>query len=141
MSARRYVFLDPDGMAGGRLYAVVRAQTGVFYRQQYGGTACRQGQVEGFLVPVFGPDSLVQLRELFEGHFAGAGTWNYRWRDEEIDSLRRSVEAICYWVCDELDETPQPLRLDEQHLADADEAWVPVLTPDGPGVLVWFNSD
>jgi hypothetical protein len=51
----------------GWLYVVVRAQTGVFYRQQYGGTACRQGEVEGFLVPVLGPASFVQLRELFEG--------------------------------------------------------------------------
>ena len=65
MTARRYVSLDPDGMAGGTgwLYVVVRAQTGVFYKQQYGGTACRQGQVEGFLVPVYGPDSLTGLRE------------------------------------------------------------------------------
>lgn len=143
MSARRYVFLDPDGMAGGTgwMYVVVRAQTGVFYQQQYGGTACRQGQVEGFLVPVFAPGSLEQLRELFEGHFRGAGTWNYRWQDEEVDSLRKPVEGIRYWACDALNATPYPLRLDEQHLRDADEAWVPVLTPDGPGVLVWSNSD
>src|SRR6185312_14640893 len=70
MPARRYVSLDPDGMAGGTgwLHVVVRAQTGVIYQQQYGGTACRQGQVEGFLVPVFGPKGLSQLRELFEEH-------------------------------------------------------------------------
>jgi hypothetical protein len=143
MTVRRYVFLDPDGMEGGTgwLYVVVRAQTGVFYQQQYGGTACRQGQVEGFLVPVFGPDSLARLRELFEGHFHGAGTRNYQWRDEELDSLRGSVQGICYWACDGLSETPHALQLDEQQLRDADEAWIPVLTPDGPGVLVWFNSD
>ncbi|WP_328753160.1 DUF6210 family protein [Streptomyces sp. NBC_00285] len=34
-----------------------------------------------------------------------------------------------------------PLLLDESRLAEADEAWVPVLTPDGPGVLTWENSD
>jgi Family of unknown function (DUF6210) len=57
MPTRWYVSLDPEGMAGGTgwLYVVVRAQTGVIYQQQYGGTACRQGQAEGFLVPVFGP--------------------------------------------------------------------------------------
>jgi hypothetical protein len=125
----------------GWLYVVVRAQTGVFYRQQYGGTACRQGVVEGFLVPVLGPASYVQLRELFEGHFGGAGTWNHRWRDKEIESLRQPVQGISYWACDALNATPHPLRLDEQHLSDADEAWIPVLTPDGPGILVWSNSD
>jgi Family of unknown function (DUF6210) len=143
MSARRYVFLDPDGVAGGTgwVYVVVRAQTSVFYQQQYGGTACREGQVEGFLVPVRGPVGLAQLRGLFEQHFRGAGTWNYQWRDDELDRLRNGVEGICYWQCDGATETPSALQLDEQQLADADEAWIPVLTPDGPGILVWFNSD
>jgi hypothetical protein len=59
----------------------------------------------------------------------------------EADNLRKPVEGICYWACDALNQTPHPLRLDEQNLRDADEAWVPVLTPDGPGILVWFNSD
>jgi hypothetical protein len=142
MPRRRYVLLDPDGMADGTgwLYVVVRAQTGVFYRQQYGGTACRQGEVQGFLVPVLGPASFVQLRELFEGYFGGAGTRNHRWRDKEIESLRKPVRAISYWACDALHATPHPLQLDEQHLSDADEAWIPVLTPDGPGILVWSNS-
>jgi hypothetical protein len=143
VASRRYVFLDPDGMAGGTgwLYVVVRAQTGVFYQQQYGGTACRHGQVEGFLVPVFGPDSLAGLRDLFEGHLLGAGTWNYQWRDDDLGNLRTLVRGICYWACDGVTETPHGLQLDEQQLSDADEAWIPVLTPDGPGVLVWFNSD
>lgn len=120
---------------------VVRAQTGVSYQQHYGGTACRQGRVEGFLVPVYGPDSQAQLRILFEEHFRGTGTWNYRWRDDEIDRLRKPVENIRYWARDEVDASPYPLHLDEQQLSEAGEAWIPVLTPDGPGALVWFNSD
>lgn len=143
MTARRYVFLDPDGMAGGTswLYVVVYGRTGVFYQQQYGGTACRRGQVEGFLVPVFGPASLAQLCDLFEGHFRGAGTWNYRWQAGEVERLRKAVAGIRYWSSDGETETPHPLRLDEQQLCEADEAWIPVLTPDGSGILVWFNSD
>ncbi|MGM1060082.1 DUF6210 family protein [Saccharothrix sp. Mg75] len=39
------------------------------------------------------------------------------------------------------DEEPHPLLLDGSRMSEADEAWVPVLTPDGPGVLVWSNSD
>ena len=49
-------------------------------------------------------------------------------------------EGIRFWAGDTLNSMPHPLLLDEQHLGDADEAWVPVLTPDGPGVLVWPNS-
>ncbi|MFJ2807854.1 DUF6210 family protein [Kitasatospora sp. NPDC087271] len=31
--------------------------------------------------------------------------------------------------------------LDESRIREAHEAWVPVITSDGPAVLVWFNSD
>ncbi|HEX5541004.1 MAG TPA: DUF6210 family protein [Micromonospora sp.] len=141
MDSRRFVFLDPDGMAGGWLYVIVEAQTGVFYQQQYGGTACRQGQVEGFLVPIAGADALDVLRQLFEKDFRGAGTRNYPWPDEERDKLRQIIEGIYYWACDGHSEEPNALRLDESRIREADEAWVPVITPDGPGVLVWFNSD
>jgi hypothetical protein len=143
MTEPRYVFLDPDGMEGrtGWLYVVVRSRTGVFYQQQYGGTACRQGQVEGFLVPVSGPDALDRLRDLFEGHFRRAGTRNHRWRVEEVENLRKAVAGIRYWASDGETEAPHPLQLDEQQLSEADEAWIPVLTPDGSGILVWFNSD
>ncbi|MEV5707323.1 DUF6210 family protein [Actinoallomurus sp. NPDC052274] len=30
---------------------------------------------------------------------------------------------------------------DDVRISEADEAWVPVRTPDGPGILVWCNSD
>ncbi|MDX2709914.1 DUF6210 family protein [Streptomyces sp. PA03-6a] len=142
MGSRRFVFLDPDGIsAGGWLYAVVEARTGVFYQQQYGGTACRQGQVEGFLVPLHGPDELAALRELFEKDFRGAGTWNHTWPHDERDRLRGAIGALRYWASDGTTEEPHPLRLDESRIREADEAWVPVITPDGPAVLVWFNSD
>ena len=142
VSTRRFVFLDPDGSAGDDwLYVVVEANTGVFYRQQYGGTACRQGQVEGYLVPLFGPDGLNALRELFEKRFRGAGTWNKVWPDDERARLRDSVAMLGYWACDASSEELTVLSLDESRIREADEAWVPVLTPDGPAVLLWANSD
>ncbi|MGW0504358.1 DUF6210 family protein [Micromonospora sp. NPDC003241] len=141
MSRRHFVFLDPDGMAGGWLYAVVEARTGVFYQHQYGGTACRQGQVQGFLVPVASADALDALRQLFEKDFRGAGTGNYSWPDEERNRLRQIIGGISYWACDGHSEKPHALRLDESRIREADEAWLPVITPDGPGVLVWLNSD
>jgi hypothetical protein len=141
MHAPRFVFLDPLGMDDGWLYVVVEAPTGVFYLQQYGGTACRQGRVEGYLVPMFGPDALDALGELFVTRFRGAGTWNYRWSDDELTTLRRIIEGITFWACDEVDEQPHDLMLDDARISEADEAWVPVRTPDGPGILLWFNSD
>lgn len=142
MSPRHFVFLDPDGTGGDRwLYVVVHAETGVVYQQQYGGTACRHGQVEGFLVPLSSPDELDALRDLFEKVFRGAGTRNYVWPDTERDRLRTTIEAIRYWACDGSTGEPHVLRLDETRMHELDEAWVPVITPDGPGMLVWFNSD
>ncbi|MFD7449532.1 DUF6210 family protein [Kitasatospora sp. NPDC059827] len=141
MAAHRFVFLDPDGTAGRWLYVVVTAPTGVHYQQQYGGTSCHQGELQGFLVPVTGPDGLAALRELFERDFRGAGTQHHTWSDGELDRLRDALRGITYWACDGDTEEPHELRLDEDRLAETDEAWVPVLTPDGPGVLVWPNSD
>ncbi|MFG2908463.1 DUF6210 family protein [Kitasatospora sp. NPDC048286] len=103
--------------------------------------ACRQGQVEGFLVPLFGPDEPGALRELFEKHFRGVGTWDYAWPDDERDRLRGIVGAVRYRACDGTVEEPRPVCLDGSRIREADEAWVPVLTPDGPAVLVWFDSD
>ncbi|MFD4942778.1 DUF6210 family protein [Streptomyces sp. NPDC058239] len=40
-----------------------------------------------------------------------------------------------------MDHQPHELRRYESRLDETDEAWVPVLTPDGrPGVLLWCNS-
>lgn len=142
MSKPRFVFIDPDGTsAGGWLFVVVEAPTGVVYQQQYGGTACRQGQVEGFLVPLVGLGAVDDLRDLFERHFRGSGTWRHSWTPEELAALRGPVEGLTYWTCDGTNEEPHPVRLDDSRLAEVDEAWVPVVTPDGPGVLLWFNSD
>ncbi|MBB1254060.1 DUF6210 family protein [Streptomyces alkaliterrae] len=141
MSARRYVYLDPDGMDGEWLHVIVEAPTGVVYQQQYGGTACRQGRLEGFLVPLTGADALDALRELFEEHFRGAGTRNHSWSAEEQERLRLIVEDVPYWFCDGRDEEPRTLSLDQGRMHGTDEAWIPVTTPDGPGVLVWLNSD
>ncbi|MFI6514633.1 DUF6210 family protein [Spirillospora sp. NPDC050679] len=141
MTARRYVFLDPDGTADGWLHVIVEAGTGVVYQHQYGGTANRQGEAEGFLVPLSGRAALAALRDLFEKRFRGAGTWGLSWPEAERERLRGIVESVSYWSCDGRNEKPYPLRLDESRATETDEAWVPVLTPDGPGTLVWHNSD
>ena len=40
-----------------------------------------------------------------------------------------------YWASDGTAEESHPLRLDESRIHEVDEAWVPVITPDGPAVL------
>ncbi|WUD78232.1 DUF6210 family protein [Streptomyces sp. NBC_00510] len=52
-----------------------------------------------------------------------------------------SSRRFAFLAPDGTTEEPHPLRLDESRIREADEAWVPVITPDGPAVLVWFNSD
>lgn len=133
----RRVFLDPDGTLPDYVLLIVRAATGITYEQQCGGTATRLLEAEGFLVPV-SDIALPALRALFEGTFHRTGTWNHRWQPAELARLRDAVATIPYWP--DSDERTF-LRLDESLLADADEAWIPVLTPDGPAILTWPNSD
>lgn len=142
-----------DGPAEGWLHVVVRAPTRVVYKHQYGGTMCRHGEVQGYLVPVFGDQALAELREFFEVTLGAQGTtthdWpevRYEWPQDQLDLLRRAVGRIL-WLADDDPAPPWqlagpvPLVLDESRIEQFDEAWLPVLTPDGPGVLWWCNSD
>lgn len=90
-----------------------------------------------------GPEALASLRHLFEVELRGAGTWDHTWpeRKGEREALRASVGGIRFWSSDGVCEEPHFLQLDESRIREADEAWLPVLTPDGPGILVWNNSD
>ncbi|MET9555419.1 DUF6210 family protein [Streptomyces sp. NPDC006645] len=137
MPSPRFVFIDPDGTGGDWTHVVVEAPTGVVYQQEYGGTSRRQGQAEGYLVPLSGgSDRVDALAAVFEP-FRGGGAGDHVWAGAELDALRAAVGAVRYWLCDGTAETPHPLRLDETRLTEADEAWLPVHTPDGPGLLVW----
>ena len=56
--------------------------------------------------------------------------------------LRAAVSELVVWgIASRNAEDPTFLELDETRLDETEEAWVRVLTPDGPGVLVWQNSD
>ncbi len=39
------------------------------------------------------------------------------------------------------DDRQEPLQIDDSRLYELCEAWVPVLTANGPGVLLWENCD
>ena len=145
--SQRYVFLDPDGTQGrGWFYVIVQAPTGIFYEQQYGGTATRLNHVEGYLVPVQGDQALVELRTIFERDLRGSGAEGYPWSADLLQRLRSAVAKVVFWGSAATSEglnssSPQKLELDEERLPELDEAWIPVVTADGPAMLVWQNSD
>jgi hypothetical protein len=149
MAGRRYVFLD---LGERDLCVVLPAVTGVVYQHQYGGTACKRGQVEGYLVPVHaapmggGGQALAALREIFEDEMGGAGWIGGVLPGDLMPRLRGAVGKIPFCASgrtagDLLSREEKPLLVDESRLGELDEAWVPVIAADGPAVLVWHNSD
>ncbi|MDT7845203.1 DUF6210 family protein [Streptomyces justiciae] len=142
--SKRYVFLDPDGSGTERGWAfvVVAAPTGVVYQTQGGGFGCVPYEQEGCLIHLFGRDLDDDLKAIFVGELRGQGARGLDWPTPLLDRLRDAVaEFRVYGSANRDDTWPAVLALDESRLPEADEAWVPVLTPDGPGYLAWENSD
>jgi hypothetical protein len=93
VSEKRSVRLDPFE-TGDWLAAVIQAATGVVYAQQYGGTACRQGRVQGYLVPLVGTlDALAELRAVFEGDLGGTGCQGASVRPRSLVSVRAEIRV------------------------------------------------
>ncbi len=140
---RRYVFLDPDGTGSDQGWAciVVAAETGVVYQVQGGGFGCVQYAQEGCLIPLFGQGLDEEPKEAFVGELKGRGSRGLDWPEDLLGRLREAVAFHVYGSANRDDPFPAPLVLDETRLAEIDEAWGPVVTPDGPGVLVRENSD
>ncbi len=145
-----YVCLDADGTMAPWLFVVIRRETGVVYGNQCAGVGCDQRMVEGYLMPLGGVDEdfhAIQLRP-FTDVFHANGGCQYNWRgrdlpDVELRRLRRLVSKVPVWYRDEENgkEEKTVLQLDEAHLDEVAEAWVPVLTPYGRGVLLYKNCD
>jgi len=134
----RLVFLDPDGtLGGGWIFVIVQANTGVVYQSQCGGANLRTAQAEGFLVPLTPGEALYAIRVLFLEVSRNFGTWSYPWPVRYRDRLREIIGSIRYWAGDGEVDLPYELELDDSRIREVDDAWVPVITPDGPGVLVW----
>ena len=144
VAASPTVLIDPDGSAGSDwMYVVVQRRRDVWYVQQYGGTACRQGRVQGYLVPVDGSLARTELDQLFLVELGGTGLWGGARAPSTavLEQVKAAVAKLRFWESIPDAPEPYPLVLDLSRAADVDEAWVPVLTPDGPGVPLWPNSD
>ncbi|MER5278065.1 DUF6210 family protein [Streptomyces sp. NPDC002809] len=139
---KRRVFFDMAETGNGWMFVVVAAPTGVIYENQGGGTGCIQYEQEGYLLPLYGTGLDDGLNDLFVGELQGCGSRRLDWPRNLLDRLREEVAALHVYGSANRDATwAAPLALDESRLTQIDEAWVPVLSPDGPGFLAWQNSD
>ena len=125
------------------LHLIVKADTGVTYEVQCNGHRCEGRQVEGFLVPVGGRSKAAVFENFFRGHFQGHpyDCPPQDWTDEIKGELRALVESVCVW--DEDPKSPNQGRLvvDDGFLFECTEAWVPVVSTLGRGILVFNNCD
>ena len=158
MGSRR-VIIDPDGTSQAYLGVIIQFDTGVVYEQQCAGTETDLRGVEGYFVPLGGcrydpnqgPIDFAALRAPFHNgggcsfggrpYKAPANTCNLP--SERLAQLRAAVESITYWGSDDsrAADLRTHLTIDDSRMGELVEAWVPVLTPDGPGILTWPNCD
>ncbi|MEU9168388.1 DUF6210 family protein [Streptomyces sp. NPDC048420] len=110
-------------------------------RRRPGDYGCVPYEQEGPLLAVLGRALDEELKEIFVGELKGAGTCGQTWPPGLLDRLRSAVALPVHGSGNRDELLPTPLVLDESRLAEADEAWLPVLTPAGPGFLTWENSD
>lgn len=142
------VFIDPDGTHGDYVYVIVLARTGVEYGAQCEGVCTSERWAEGYLVPVQGlavdAHDRVNWSELYDAFNRGGCAHNradFSAR-EHIGLLRSAVRKIPFWTSSlGGDDERGALDVDESRIDEAVEAWLPVTTPAGPGVLVWPNCD
>lgn len=139
MTGQTWVFLDPDGTGEDWSYVVVRADTGVTYEQQCGGGECLLRTVQGYLVPVYQHEVLTELGDLLANEVDTSAAEPVS--AEVRKQVAELVGEIRFWPSVRDGGDAVALALDEDRIGELTEAWVPVTTPDGPGVLIWPNSD
>jgi hypothetical protein len=106
---------------------------------------------EGYLVLIgglrFDPDaghlSPEPFREVFHRKTACIYTWAGRaLPTERLSQLCTLVRDVPYWHHSSVtDSARDRLEFDHNRLSEVCEAWIPVCTPDGEGVLLFPNCD
>lgn len=138
-----HVFINPDGTSEPYVFVIVEAPTGVTYGEQCMGLACNQRQTEGFLIPTFANAEL--LVRFFNRFHGWPPSIKESWSAQDARELALLIEGIRVWQTypdtDSRIDEPHFLSLDYDRLGESTEAWIRVLTPYGPGVLIFPNSD
>ncbi|MBI3974354.1 MAG: hypothetical protein HY332_23995 [Chloroflexi bacterium] len=142
-----YIFLNPDGGQEFGMAVIVAKKTGVVYAHQCAGLYTEVREMEGFAVPLGDLSAAEPLVEFFR-RFRGwpPATWssyNKCWEEADLAELARIVGAIPFWRTSKSESGTQRafLEFDSARMDELTEAWVPVRTVYGPGVLVFPNSD
>ena len=145
---KQRIFLDPDGTWPEWIGVIVESPTGVVYCHQCAGLLNDQRALEGFYVPLGGrlvdaDDEVIssaRLTRIF--HRSGSCGSGRPLKDRWFEELTKEVCRLPFWWQDK-DGTDHRgnLFIKESSKVDAVEAWVPVETPLGRGVLVWGNCD
>lgn len=149
----RVVDCDPEGMfPEDWLAVVIRHPTGVVYVNQSAGVACQQRMEEGYLVMLGAPrlydehprPLAAELLAVFHEDDHCMWPWiGDAVPEERIRQLAGLVKKISYWS----DHPQEPFGIYSQFELDLTrrdaiaEAWIPVRTADGPGVLLYQNCD
>lgn len=140
-----HIFLDPAGTQNIGLIVIVEAPTGVTYEQQCGGYACEPRTLEGFLIPVGNSTESKKIYDWFWATFKGHcyKTLNGTpWTPETTVQLQALVAQIpCWHTRKDGEDESHSLQLDTNRMDECIEAWMPVITPYGRGILTLENSD
>jgi hypothetical protein len=152
----RAILIDPDGTAPPYIGLLVPMRTDVVYHQQCGGVETVERLQEGFYVALGGAKldaeagmlSVAELTAVFHREedctYGGAPHHGEPLLPaHRLEILCALVETIPYWTFTATAEATGrvPLRIDQKRYHEILEAWVPVLTPDGPAILTWSNCD
>jgi hypothetical protein len=139
----RRILLNPDDSFSPGLLLIVEAATNTTYEQQCGGYAVALRSAEGFLIPVGGEREARVIYDwfvtAFKGHsYAAADSW----RAQRVAELQELVRRVPCWIRASTDaDEARSLELDMKRLDQCIEAWIPVLSPYGHGILTLDDSD
>jgi Family of unknown function (DUF6210) len=136
------VFIDADGASEPYLLLLVLSPTNVVYAHQCGGYSCMQNSAEGFLVQIGDPGTREELYSWFQSEFDGSCMNSSVWDKSRIDALAEIVSRVSCWHTDSQgNDTRNFLVLDRGRMHQCVEAWIPVVSTYGQGIMVLKNSD
>ena len=140
---KKYVLIDPDGTANVGLCLVIEQETGVEYGHQCGGVATEIKSIEGFLIPLGMKDIEQDIAKFFWKEFKeNCHNPNNAWPVDQIEKLSKLISKIPDWQCDKIENDKKAfLKLDVERIDDCVEAWIPILSVHGRGMLLFRNSD